>query len=84
MLKSGSQDNLSRVGVIYVSPVHLLFLVDAEVLAVCSNYLDKAVVKGDSKEASGDCPVDIPFRLRRILYQRLCRWTRCGVELHLQ
>ncbi len=63
------------------------FLVDAGDSSAGSNllhYLDKAVVKGDSKEASGDGPVDIPFRLRRTVYQRLCRWTRCRVEPNLQ
>jgi len=63
------------------------FLMDARDSSADPNllhYLDKAVVKGDSKEASGDGPVDIPFRLRRTVYQRLCRWTRCRVEPNLQ
>jgi hypothetical protein len=63
------------------------FVMDARDSSAGSNllhYLDKAVVKGDSKEASGDCPVDIPFRLCRTVYQRLCRWTRCRVESNLQ
>jgi hypothetical protein len=48
------------------------------------NYLGKAVVKGNSKESSSDGAVDIPFRLRSILCQLLCRWTRSGLEPDLQ
>ncbi len=47
-------------------------------------YLDKAVVKKHTKNASGDGLVDVPFRLRRLLYQGLCRRTRRCVEPDLQ